>query len=93
MILAHELVHDERGGGADLPGMPSSWGDVVTRDEKTVDDEVARRLVPVDQLARFVAARCSLGEGGTAQDVADEFDVPVELAARALRLLEDDWAE
>lgn len=92
-LLAHELVHHERHGGAARQGMPDGWRDVVTRDEGIVNDEVARRLVPRDQLLEVVAARCSLGEGGTAQDVADEFGVPVEVAIRALLMLEKDWGK
>ncbi len=30
--LAHELIHDERHGGAGAPGMPSTWRPVVARD-------------------------------------------------------------
>lgn len=79
--LTHELVHDEQGA------------EVLYRtEERHIDDEVARRLVPRSELVEFVAARCTLEEGGTALEVADEFDVPVEVAERALRLLEDEWA-
>jgi hypothetical protein len=35
--LAHELVHDERGGIADHAGAPGTWTAVVRREERTVD--------------------------------------------------------
>jgi hypothetical protein len=84
--LAHELVHDERGGGAAYRGQPAGWAAVVARDEHQVDDEVARRLVPAGDLARlWTKAR---GVNGTlaASEVAAAFDVPTEVAARALIL-------
>ncbi len=83
--LAHELVHDERGGGADHAGMPPSWAPVVARDEAAVDQEVARRLVPLDELVKFCEVAVLLDLGVTAFDVAEHFDVPEPVAARALR--------
>lgn len=85
-VLAHELIHDERGGGCDAPGMPDSWQPVVARDEAAVDDEVARRLVPLDELGSFCRAEVTLGHGVSASDVAEYFDVPEEVAARAVKL-------
>ncbi len=49
--MAHELVHDERGGGVTAAGMPREWGPVVAREERRVDAEVARRLLPVAERA------------------------------------------
>lgn len=83
--LAHELVHDERGGGADMEGMPTSWSAVVVRDEAAVDREVARRLVPPGELAKFCEALDLLGVGVTAHEVAEHFDVPEIVATEALR--------
>lgn len=85
--LAHELVHDERGGGADHPGMPASWAAVVARDEAAVDQEVARRLVPPAELARFCEVMALLDIGVTAHEVAEHFDVPPAVAGAALRQL------
>lgn len=84
--LAHELVHDERGGGCDLMGAPPGWSAVVAREELIVEAEVARRLVPAAPLARFCARMVELGYGVTAEEVAEEFDVPDVVAARALAL-------
>ena len=77
-ILAHELVHLER---RVLPaGTPRP---VVDREEFQVRAETVRRLVPGDDLRRFVAARSTVGPV-TADLVADEFDVPVSIAQSAL---------
>lgn len=86
--LTHELIHDERGGGCSAEGMPPAWAAVVARDEAQVDDEVARRLVPLDHLEELVAAVCGdLDVPVYSWDVADQFDVPVPVAERAMRLL------
>lgn len=81
-VLAHELVHHERGGGAFRPGQPDLWAAVVARDEAAVDAEVARRLVPPDELAAYVARRVDLGECVMAWEIADEFTVPERVARR-----------
>jgi hypothetical protein len=82
-VLAHELVHDERGllFDADTPV------GIVRKEEAIVDAITAARLVPLDDLQAFVNARCD-AEGITAHHVADEFDVPNEVAERAMRLLQ-----
>lgn len=85
--LAHELIHDERGGGVDKEGMPASWAAVVAREEGIVDAEVARRLVDLEELAEFVAGRLAMGEAVGAREAADWFDVPVAVAERALSQL------
>lgn len=72
--LAHELVHDERGGGV--------TGDSATaRDEAAVEREVARRLVPLDEAARLLSA------GSGHEDLTDYFGVPPYVTTAALRLL------
>ncbi len=86
-VLAHELVHDERGGGADHSDMPPSWAPVVARDEAAVDQEVARRLVPADLLLRFCEVMALLDIGVMAHHVAEHFDVPESVAGVALRML------
>ena len=79
--LAHELVHVERGIG---------WGAATSAtmqvEERVVRRETARRLVPPGMLRRFVDRRVDC-EPVTAGLVADEFDVPVEVAGLALELL------
>lgn len=76
--LAHELVHDERGG---IPIGAPDW--IVRKEERSVDLEVAVRLVPVDDLLRFCLARATVGPVSVA-DVAGEFEVPEPVARRAL---------
>lgn len=83
-VLLHELVHLER-GTARCEGAPSTWEAVVAREEQRVDDIVAERLVPEDELRQFVARCLDLGHAVVARDVADEFEVPVEVAKRACR--------
>lgn len=96
-MLAHELVHDERGGGCVEAGMPPSWADVVTRDELIVRREVADWLVPRHDLVVFIDRRVvDSAPGVTAWEVSEEFDVPEEVAMLALRLLAQTpsgWAE
>lgn len=85
--LAHELVHLERGGGIDHPDMPDCWRPVVEREEDTVHDEVARRMIPPAVLRSYVDGVVACGGGVGADDIAREFSVPFHVAARALDLL------
>lgn len=86
VILGHELVHAEWGVPCRLGSPPELWGPVPARHEKRVDDEVARRLVPAAQLGRLIDQRLQFESRVTALEVGERFDVPVELAERALRL-------
>lgn len=80
-VLAHELVHDERGL------LPRSCPPAIReKDEHAVRAETARRLVPIAELRAFAAARCSTGESVTVDDVAEAFDVPVWVARRACEM-------
>lgn len=86
--VAHELVHDERGGACQGDGMPAIWGAVVAREEHHVEREVARWLVPLDELVAFIERHTSAEElGVTVWEVAEAFDVPDYVAERALREL------
>jgi hypothetical protein len=77
--LAHELVHLER----DWP-CRADWAE-----EERVHDEVARRLVPLDVLHRWLVPR-ELDEAQVeAWHVAEHFHVPEPVAERAVRLLLD----
>jgi hypothetical protein len=80
-LLAHELVHVERG-----VGYPWATEATMEREEAIVRRETARRLVPTDELAALVARRSEV-EPVTASLVAEEFDVPERVAQEALRLL------
>lgn len=74
--LCHEAIHAERG----VTGNKRF-------DERGVDDEVARRLVPLDDLAELVASICDDGTPIHAWEIAEAFDVPDEVAIRACELL------
>lgn len=82
--LAHELVHDEWGGGCSHDGLPDTWRAVICRHEQFVEAEVARRLVPVEELAAFCKQRETIDLPTMAHDVAEHFDVPDDVAGRAL---------
>ena len=77
--LAHELVHDER--GLVTTGMPEA---LAAKEEHAVEREVARRLVPRDELMAMIVRAVDLGEGVTVHDVAEAFDVDEPTARRAL---------
>lgn len=86
-VLAHELVHDERGiVTTALPHL------LRAKEERAVDVEVARRLVPVDELRALVARAVDLGDGVGVLEVADAFDVDEPVARLALQLLAADRA-
>ena len=89
-ILAHELVHDERHGGAARKGQPESWRPVVARDEAVVNRTVAERLVPRAELAEVLDGLVDVLGGVTAADVAEIFDVPDDVARLALTMLADE---
>jgi hypothetical protein len=77
--LAHELVHDER--GLVTSGMPPA---LAAKEEHAVEREVARRLVPPEELVDLVRRAVELGDGVTVHDVAEAFDVDDDVARRAL---------
>jgi Zn-dependent peptidase ImmA (M78 family) len=79
-VLAHELAHIDRGGGADLDGMPETWRAVVARDEARADRAAAALLVPADRLAAWLVDR----EGVTADDIAEEWQVTGWIAKKTL---------
>ena len=80
-LLAHELVHAER-----RVGYPDATTATMQREEAIVRREVATRLVPLEELADLVRRRAEV-EGVTAALVAEEFDVPDDVAAEALAVL------
>lgn len=80
-VLAHELVHDERGVLFD----DDTPAGVVRKEEAWVQAETTRRLVPAAELDQLV--RCTVLDGGavTWREVADWFDVSRGIAEGALR--------
>ena len=85
--LAHELVHDERGGSGHIEGLPTSLRAGVAREEATVDRIVAERLVPQDELEELLVARAEVDGCVCALVVAEEFGVPERVATDALTML------
>lgn len=80
--LGHELLHDERGVLA-----PDATAATMQIEERAVRREAARRLVPLDELERFVTTRATV-DMVTAELVADEFDVTITVASEAIRQLQ-----
>ena len=78
-VLAHELVHDERGILYDATAPDA----LVAKEEAIVEREVARRLVPPAELVALVGRRDTL----TVADVVAEFDVADDVAELAVQLL------
>lgn len=78
--LCHELIHDER----DILYHPSTPQPLVQVEEREVEREVARRLVPADLLAELASQRLSLGERLEVWEVAEAFDVPHPVAELAM---------
>lgn len=83
-VLAHELVHDER----DVLYTDEIPLALIVKEEGYVNREVSRRLVPRLDLDELVEQLEELGEPVHAVTVAEEFDVPLDVAQRALWLLE-----
>lgn len=85
-VLAHELVHDE----LDYLWPRGTHPAIVAHGERAVDRIVADRLVPPDLLHQFAHAYSEL-EGVTVTVVAEEFQVPLDVADIALQRLPS-WA-
>lgn len=73
--LVHELIHAERG----ITGCERI-------DERGVDDEVARRLVPIDDLYAMWEIAVLNDLPVESWQVAEHFDVPDRVAERAMQL-------
>ena len=83
-MLAHELIHHER-KILYTAGTPAG---LVQAEERWVEREAVARLVPLEELAAWVAAREASEMPTMARDVCDEWDVPPSVALDALRQLE-----
>lgn len=84
--LAHELAHDDHDGGCHQADTPPLLRVATSREEARIDAIVADQLVPPVQLAEWVERRAELGMV-LARDVAEEFEVPIDVADLALRRL------
>lgn len=78
-VLAHELIHLER--GVPEAGCPDLLRD---KEEALVRAETAQRLVPPDELQVWAETRAKLGPV-TVVDICDEFGVPIDVAIEAVR--------
>lgn len=88
VALAHELVHEERNGGAIVPRPPHPLSIEVPREEARVDRIVTNRLVPRSELSSFLQSRAEIDPPVEPWEVAEEFGVPEEYAERAMRMLD-----
>jgi hypothetical protein len=79
-VLAHELVHAERG-----IGWPAATAATMELEEERVWRTALDRLAPPEEVRRFAERRSSVGPV-TVADLADEFDLPLDLAARVAGL-------
>lgn len=79
-VLAHELVHVERG-----VGWPHATAATMEAEEERVWRTALRRLAPPAEIRRFLARRGTVGPV-TVADLAEEFDLSADAAARVARL-------
>ena len=79
-VLAHELIHLERGIGGGHPDRV-----VRAREERWVDDEVARRLIPLDELVPWIINRGD--DPTTVADIAEQWDTTVNVAECAAAMV------
>lgn len=78
--LAHELEHVRRGvPPRDAPD------ELVAKEEAIVRRITAQRLVPPAELRDFARSRSTVGPV-TLHDIAEHFDVPIDIAEQAARL-------
>ena len=83
-MLTHELVHHERGSSSRCHDTGYLSPHIV-HEERAVEREVARRLVPADDLEIFIDRSTNLGQGVEPRHVAEEYEVTERVAALAMR--------
>lgn len=64
-----------------------AWRAVVAAEERRVNDEVARRLLPLHELLEAAEAVEDFGHHVTAAELAGAYEVPVDMAKQACALL------
>jgi hypothetical protein len=87
-ILGHELCHDD----TDILYLPDTPPALIEKGEAFVNRVNAERLVPIDELAALVRRIVDVGDPVHAADVCDHFDVPLDVALRAMAALERRWS-
>ncbi len=80
-VLAHELVHAERG-----IGWPGATAATMELEEERVWRIALRRLAPPEEVEGFVRRRATVGPV-TIGDLAEEFDLSLEAATRLAQLI------
>jgi hypothetical protein len=85
-VLAHELEHFRRGGGADADGMSDYWWPCVAREEARVRAAAARRRIDLEDLAELAEAAEAFGHHVTAADVAGDYQLTHEEAEHVMRV-------
>jgi len=91
VMLTHELVHHERGSSSRCHDTGYLSPHIV-QEERAVEREVARRLVPAGDLQIFIDRSINLGQGVEPRHVAEEFEVTESVAALAMRNLKIELA-
>lgn len=81
-VLGHELIHDER-----LISTVDAPVGLWIVEERSVNREVARRMVPAKELCRWARARSEAEIPSTVAEVAEHWDVTLEVAMEACRQL------
>lgn len=84
-VLAHELEHYRRGGGADADGMPDYWWPCVAREEARVRAAAAHRAVDLEDLAELIDAAETFGHHVTVADVAGDYQLTHDEAEIVMR--------
>lgn len=79
-VLAHELVHVERG-----VGWPDASAATMQLEEERVWRIALERLAPPEEVRAFLERRATVGPV-TVHDLAEEFDLSPQAAARVARL-------
>jgi hypothetical protein len=79
-VLAHELVHVERG-----VGWPHATAATMEREEERVWRIALDRLAPPEEVRAYLEARSTVG-AVTIEDLAEEFDLSPTAAARVAHL-------
>lgn len=80
-VLAHELIHAERG-----IGLGAASDATMVKEEQCVWREVIRRLAPPAEVDRFLRRERN-GDGVSVDELADEFDLPPDVASRLAILI------
>lgn len=84
-VLAHELVHDERG----ILFTDDTPLALIRKEESYVTAETVCRLVPLDELEERVRIAIRSDMCVEVNDVVEWFDVPHDTAEKAMLMLQD----